>query len=121
MLSQLISQEPNPGVQYEYYLPVRGQALGYSWSYGSWSECSSECGGGKGTEPGLWQLVWGLYPHPEDSVTVCCPLQLLPSSLLLEDSTGICGGQLRFWPGRVTHGVTTGLCPVPCPVLFSMP
>nr|XP_009925404.1 PREDICTED: papilin [Haliaeetus albicilla] len=46
LVIELISQEPNPGVQYEYYLPVRGQALGYSWSYGSWSECSSECGGG---------------------------------------------------------------------------
>ncbi|NXE81554.1 PPN protein, partial [Cochlearius cochlearius] len=46
LVIELISQEPNPGVQYEYYLPVQGQASGYSWSYGSWSECSSECGGG---------------------------------------------------------------------------
>ncbi|NXJ65931.1 PPN protein, partial [Rostratula benghalensis] len=46
LVIELISQEPNPGVQYEYYLPVQGQAPGYSWSYGSWSECSSECGGG---------------------------------------------------------------------------
>ncbi|NWW45308.1 PPN protein, partial [Pedionomus torquatus] len=46
LIIELISQEPNPGVQYEYYLPVQGQAPGYSWSYGSWSECSSECGGG---------------------------------------------------------------------------
>ncbi|NWR58165.1 PPN protein, partial [Bucorvus abyssinicus] len=46
LIIELISQEPNPGVQYEYYLPVQGQASGYSWSYGSWSECSSECGGG---------------------------------------------------------------------------
>ncbi|NXY81156.1 PPN protein, partial [Alcedo cyanopectus] len=46
LLIELISQEPNPGVQYEYYLPVQGQPRGYSWSYGSWSECSSECGGG---------------------------------------------------------------------------
>ncbi|NWI24241.1 PPN protein, partial [Sula dactylatra] len=46
LVIELISQEPNPGVQYEYYLPMQGQALGYSWSYGSWSECSSECGGG---------------------------------------------------------------------------
>lgn len=63
-------------------------------------------------------LVWDLYSHPEDSVTVCCPLQLLPSSLLLEDSTGIYRGQLRFCQGRVIHGVTTGLCPMPCPVSF---
>ncbi|XP_025894361.1 papilin [Nothoprocta perdicaria] len=46
LLVELISQEPNPGVQYEYYLPVQGPSAGYSWSYSSWSECSSECGGG---------------------------------------------------------------------------
>ncbi|KFZ64773.1 Papilin, partial [Antrostomus carolinensis] len=46
LIIELISQESNPGVQYEYYLPMQGQAPGYSWSYGSWSECSSECGGG---------------------------------------------------------------------------
>ncbi|NXI43880.1 PPN protein, partial [Galbula dea] len=46
LIIELISQEPNPGVQYEYYLPVEGQTSGYSWSYGSWSDCSSECGGG---------------------------------------------------------------------------
>ncbi|NXK52597.1 PPN protein, partial [Chauna torquata] len=46
LVIELISQEPNPGVQYEYYLPVQGQTSGYSWSYSSWSECSSECGGG---------------------------------------------------------------------------
>lgn len=89
MLFQLISQESNTGVQYEYYLPLQGQALGYSWSYGSWSECSSECGGGKGRGLDPWWLVWDLYPHPAGSVTVCCPLQQLPSSLLLETSTRI--------------------------------
>ncbi|NWR70372.1 PPN protein, partial [Centropus unirufus] len=46
LVIELISQEPNPGVQYEYYLPVTGQTSDYSWSYGSWSECSAECGGG---------------------------------------------------------------------------
>ncbi|XP_031966948.1 papilin isoform X4 [Corvus moneduloides] len=46
LVIELISQEPNTGVQYEYYLPLQGQASGYSWSYSSWSECSSECGGG---------------------------------------------------------------------------
>ncbi|NXA44389.1 PPN protein, partial [Nothocercus julius] len=46
LVIELISQEPNPGVQYEYYLPVQGQSTGYSWSYSSWSECSAECGGG---------------------------------------------------------------------------
>ncbi|NWR91497.1 PPN protein, partial [Furnarius figulus] len=46
LIIELISQEPNTGVQYEYYLPLQGQASTYSWSYSSWSECSSECGGG---------------------------------------------------------------------------
>ncbi|NWV00760.1 PPN protein, partial [Upupa epops] len=46
LIIELLSQEPNRGVHYEYYLPVRGQPSGYSWSYGSWSECSSQCGGG---------------------------------------------------------------------------
>ncbi|XP_062432711.1 papilin [Rhea pennata] len=46
LVIELISQEPNPGIQYEYYLPVQEQSSGYSWSYSSWSECSSECGGG---------------------------------------------------------------------------
>ncbi|NWX34703.1 PPN protein, partial [Notiomystis cincta] len=46
LVIELIIQEPNTGVQYEYYLPLQGQPSGYSWSYSSWSECSSECGGG---------------------------------------------------------------------------
>ncbi|NXK95108.1 PPN protein, partial [Formicarius rufipectus] len=46
LIIELISQEPNMGVQYEYYLPLQRQASSYSWSYSSWSECSSECGGG---------------------------------------------------------------------------
>ncbi|POI36215.1 hypothetical protein CIB84_000033 [Bambusicola thoracicus] len=45
LVIELISQEPNPGVQYEYYLPMHRQTTSYSWSYSSWSECSSECGG----------------------------------------------------------------------------
>ncbi|NXP20107.1 PPN protein, partial [Scytalopus superciliaris] len=46
LVIELISQEPNTGIQYEYYLPLQGQASSYSWSYSSWSKCSSECGGG---------------------------------------------------------------------------
>lgn len=45
---QLISQEPNPGVRYEYHLPLNAPRPGFSWSHGSWSECSAECGGGEG-------------------------------------------------------------------------
>uniref|UniRef100_H3ALS2 Papilin, proteoglycan like sulfated glycoprotein n=1 Tax=Latimeria chalumnae TaxID=7897 RepID=H3ALS2_LATCH len=46
LVIELIGQEPNRGIAYEYYLPYRPPNQGYFWSYGSWSECSSECGGG---------------------------------------------------------------------------
>uniref|UniRef100_A0A672U2T2 Papilin, proteoglycan like sulfated glycoprotein n=1 Tax=Strigops habroptila TaxID=2489341 RepID=A0A672U2T2_STRHB len=62
LIIELISQEPNPGVQYEYYLPVQGQASGYSWSYGSWSECSSECGGGFQTRLVFCTIDNEIYP-----------------------------------------------------------
>lgn len=44
---QLIIQESNPGVHYEYYLPVNDPGRSFSWSYGSWGDCSAECGGGE--------------------------------------------------------------------------
>ena len=50
--AQLISQEPNPGVRYEYYLPWGAPRPGFSWSHGSWSDCSAECDGGEGTRGG---------------------------------------------------------------------
>ncbi|XP_011945280.1 PREDICTED: papilin isoform X4 [Cercocebus atys] len=46
LVIELISQEPNPGVHYEYHLPLRHPGPGFSWSHGSWSDCSVECGGG---------------------------------------------------------------------------
>ncbi|XP_075048304.1 papilin isoform X2 [Mixophyes fleayi] len=46
LVIELIGQETNRGVQYEYYLPNQGEVDDYQWSYGSWSECSAECGGG---------------------------------------------------------------------------
>ncbi|XP_051052278.1 papilin [Phodopus roborovskii] len=46
LVIELISQEPNPGVHYEYYLPLNDPSQGFSWSHGSWSDCSAECGGG---------------------------------------------------------------------------
>uniref|UniRef100_A0A3B4FTC3 Papilin, proteoglycan like sulfated glycoprotein n=1 Tax=Pundamilia nyererei TaxID=303518 RepID=A0A3B4FTC3_9CICH len=44
LVVELISQEPNQGVEYEYYLPNGRSREGYYWSYGSWSACSKECG-----------------------------------------------------------------------------
>ncbi|XP_075699471.1 papilin isoform X2 [Rhinoderma darwinii] len=46
LVVELIGQEPNRGVLYEYYLPNQLEGDDYKWSYGSWTECSSECGGG---------------------------------------------------------------------------
>ncbi|NXR30918.1 PPN protein, partial [Zosterops hypoxanthus] len=62
LVIELISQEPNMGVQYEYYLPRQGQASGYSWSYSSWSECSSECGGGFQTRLVFCTIDNEIYP-----------------------------------------------------------
>lgn len=46
LVIELITQEVNEGVDYEYYLPNGGSTEGYYWSYGSWSACSKECGSG---------------------------------------------------------------------------
>ncbi|XP_042302856.1 papilin isoform X3 [Sceloporus undulatus] len=46
LVIELISQEPNQGIHYEYYLPFQRQSSAYRWGYGSWGECSAECGGG---------------------------------------------------------------------------
>ncbi|XP_069805852.1 papilin isoform X2 [Dendropsophus ebraccatus] len=46
LVIELIGQEPNRGVHYEYYLPNALETDDYQWSYGSWTECSAECGGG---------------------------------------------------------------------------
>ncbi|NXO28602.1 PPN protein, partial [Cisticola juncidis] len=62
LVIELISQEPNTGVQYEYYLPRQGQPSGYSWSYSSWSECSSECGGGSQSRLVFCTIDNEIYP-----------------------------------------------------------
>ncbi|KAK5917387.1 hypothetical protein CgunFtcFv8_012281 [Champsocephalus gunnari] len=46
LVVELISQEPNQGVEYEFYLPNGRSRQGYYWSFGSWSTCSKECGSG---------------------------------------------------------------------------
>ncbi|XP_066282432.1 papilin-like isoform X1 [Branchiostoma lanceolatum] len=45
----LITQEKNHGVKYEYYIPhdIQDPTQGnFTWIYGSWGECSAPCGGG---------------------------------------------------------------------------
>ncbi|XP_034050965.1 papilin-like [Thalassophryne amazonica] len=54
LVVELISQEPNKGVEYEFYLPNGRSREGYYWSYGSWSACSRECGSGQ-------PLMWNAY------------------------------------------------------------
>ncbi|XP_067099903.1 papilin isoform X2 [Osmerus mordax] len=46
LVIELIVQEPNQGVEFEYYLPHGRSRQGYYWSHGSWSSCSMECGSG---------------------------------------------------------------------------
>ncbi|XP_055989319.1 papilin [Sorex fumeus] len=46
LVIELISQEPNPGVHYEYHLPLGAPQPRFSWSHGSWEPCSAQCGGG---------------------------------------------------------------------------
>uniref|UniRef100_M4A409 Papilin n=1 Tax=Xiphophorus maculatus TaxID=8083 RepID=M4A409_XIPMA len=46
LVVELISQETNHGIEYEYYLPNGRSRQGYYWSSGSWSSCSKECGSG---------------------------------------------------------------------------
>ena len=50
---QLLYQEPNPGIEYEYSFPKDvslPQGDSYNWIYGSWSDCSATCGGGEWEE-----------------------------------------------------------------------
>ena len=49
----MLSQEENPGIEFEYSLKKdtvkqtpSGSGGGYSWTQFSWSECNAPCGGG---------------------------------------------------------------------------
>lgn len=54
---QLLFQESNPGVRYEYTIhrEADGPGLGpppeFSWLHGPWSKCTVTCGTGGGPEP----------------------------------------------------------------------
>ena len=51
MILQLLYQEANPGVQYEYSIPKgisqQTDPDSYSWISSEFSVCSATCGGGK--------------------------------------------------------------------------
>ncbi|XP_045865199.1 papilin isoform X2 [Meles meles] len=62
LVIELLSQEPNPGVRYEYHLPLGGSRSGFRWSHGSWSDCSAECGGGHQSRPVFCTTDNEVYP-----------------------------------------------------------
>ena len=45
-------------MSYEYHLPLGSPRPGFHWSHGSWSDCSTECGGGEGS-PGETDMYVG--------------------------------------------------------------
>ncbi|KAM9646229.1 papilin isoform 2-T2 [Trichechus inunguis] len=63
LVIELISQEPNSGVRYEYYLPLRAPDSGFRWSHSSWSDCSAECGGGHQTRLVFCTIDNEVYPN----------------------------------------------------------
>ncbi|XP_061101827.1 papilin isoform X2 [Conger conger] len=46
LIVEIISQELNQGVEYEYYLPHHRATESHYWSTGSWTPCSRDCGTG---------------------------------------------------------------------------
>ncbi|XP_043412466.1 papilin isoform X2 [Prionailurus bengalensis] len=62
LVIELLSQEPNPGVSYEYHLPLGSPRPGFHWSHGSWSDCSTECGGGHQSRPVFCTTDNEVYP-----------------------------------------------------------
>uniref|UniRef100_A0A8C9CGA1 Papilin, proteoglycan like sulfated glycoprotein n=1 Tax=Phocoena sinus TaxID=42100 RepID=A0A8C9CGA1_PHOSS len=63
LIIELISQEPNPGVRFEYHLPLSAPRPGFSWSHGSWGDCSATCGGGQQTRPVFCTIDSEVYPE----------------------------------------------------------
>ncbi|XP_076002884.1 papilin [Genypterus blacodes] len=63
LVVELISQEPNQGVEYEFYLPQGRSRAGYYWSSGSWSACSLECGTGLQTRSAFCTI--DIEPYPD--------------------------------------------------------
>ncbi|XP_064427363.1 papilin isoform X2 [Mirounga angustirostris] len=62
LVIELLSQEPNPGVRYEYHLALGSPPPGFRWGHGSWSDCSAECGGGHQSRPVFCTTDDEVYP-----------------------------------------------------------
>ncbi|XP_074091879.1 papilin [Macrotis lagotis] len=107
LIIELISQEPNPGVQYEYYLPHQALDTGFSWNHGSWSDCSAECGGGYQTRLVFCTIDNEVYPDhmcrhkPQPSDNRTCNLQACPQTKRIS---------YLHPPGVWSHGRTRGMC-----------
>ncbi|XP_066134568.1 papilin [Saccopteryx bilineata] len=75
LVIELISQESNPGVRYEYRLPLSTLWPGFGWGHGSWSDCSAECGGGQQSRPVFCTIDSEVHPDH------MCQHQPRPASL----------------------------------------
>uniref|UniRef100_H3ALS1 Papilin, proteoglycan like sulfated glycoprotein n=1 Tax=Latimeria chalumnae TaxID=7897 RepID=H3ALS1_LATCH len=114
LVIELIGQEPNRGIAYEYYLPYRPPNQGYFWSYGSWSECSSECGGGYQSRLVFCTIDNEAYPdylcwdksRPLQNRT--CNIQLCPQTKRISYVY-----EPRGWI-RMGHKITHTLCGSTC-------
>ncbi|XP_069773520.1 papilin-like isoform X2 [Narcine bancroftii] len=85
LILEIISQEPNQGVEYEYYLSHhRPQWQDYFWSVGSWSLCSKDCGNGFQTRHVVCTIGNNAYPddvchtQPRPSGNRTCNPQACP-------------------------------------------
>ncbi|XP_051833605.1 papilin isoform X2 [Antechinus flavipes] len=107
LVIELISQEPNPGVEYEYYLPHQPLNTGFSWNHGSWSDCSAECGGGYQTRLVFCTTDNEVYPDhmcrhkPQPSDNRTCNLQACPQTKRIS---------YLHPPGVWSHGRARGMC-----------
>ncbi|KAL0969478.1 hypothetical protein UPYG_G00227840 [Umbra pygmaea] len=86
LVIELISQEPNQGVEYEYYLPNGRSTEGNYWSFGSWSPCSKECGSGYQSRLVFCTIDNEAYPDylcaalPRPHNNRTCNLQMCPQT-----------------------------------------
>lgn len=100
--AQLLSQEPNPGVRYEYHLPLGSPRPGFRWSHGSWSDCSAECGGGEPSAccGGTWgkPRAGGLHvppPAPAPTPKLREPAVAFPRCWYLRGDLILCAAEAR--------------------------
>lgn len=99
-LLQLLFQETNPGVRYEYTISKdilvdsnNGTGSYFQWIYGAWTECSATCGSGKTFFTVLLSLV---YLHPGPNHCFCFTLPILLGSLMFVWSKSVSLAGISF-------------------------